>query len=159
MNVVEAAILVVAFAAAVYLAIQNFYTTATGYAAVIEARTSLIADALAAGQKAQFKPNAPPLLKIGGAECLITPYYATCCNGVMYFVASGFPALLIDASLYGYQKGYYLLVPSPSYMITSGAAEKASPLKCVKDPATLYTGPTSAFLVLPNGTVLISPGR
>jgi hypothetical protein len=64
-NVVEAAILVVAFIAAVYIAVQNFYTTVTGYVAVIEARTSLIAEALDAGQKVLFKPNAPPLLRIG----------------------------------------------------------------------------------------------
>jgi hypothetical protein len=160
MNVVEAAILVVAFIAAVYLAVQNFYTTVTGYVAVIEARASLAADALDAGQKARFKPNAPPLLRIGGRECLITPYYAECCGDVKYFIASGFPALLIDATLYGYQKGYYLLVPSPSYVVTSDAVAKAGvkPLECV-DPAALYSGPASAFLVLPNGTVLISPIR
>jgi hypothetical protein len=159
-NVVEAAILVVAFIAAVYLAVQNFYTTVTGYVAVIEARTSLAADALDAGQKVLFKPNAPPLLRIGNRKCLITPYYAECCGDVKYFVASGFPALLINATLYGYQKGYYLLVPSPSYMISNDVATKAGvkPLDCV-NPATLYSGPASAFLVLPNGTVLISPTR
>jgi len=41
-NVVEAAILVVAFIAAVYIAVQNFYTTVTGYVAVIEAKTLLL---------------------------------------------------------------------------------------------------------------------
>jgi len=158
MNVVEAVILVVLFAAAVHIAIQNFYTTTTGYVAVIEARTSLIADALASKQKALFKPNAPPLLKIGGRECLITPYYAECCGDVKYFLASGFPALLINATLYGYERDYYLLVPSPSYVIKKEAATAATPLSCV-DPAAFYTGPASAFLVLPNGTVYISPGR
>ena len=160
MNVVEAAILVVAFIAAVYLAVQNFYTTVTGYVAVIEARASLVADALDAGEKVRFKPNATRLLRIGDRECLITPYYAECCGGVKYFVASGFPALLIDATLYGYGVGYYLLVPSPSYVISKDVATKAGvkPLDCV-NPAALYSGPASAFLVLPNGTVLISPVR
>jgi hypothetical protein len=146
-NVVEAAILVVAFIAAVYIAVQNFYTTVTGYVAVIEARTSLVADA-------------SPLLRIGVKECLITPYYAECCGDVKYFVASGFPALLIDATLHGYGIGYYLLVPSPSYVISKDVATKAGvkPLDCV-NPAALYSGPASAFLVLPNGTVLISPTR
>jgi len=177
-NVVEAAILVVAFIAAVYLAVQNFYTTVTGYVAVIETRTSLAADALGAGQKVLFKPNATRLLRIRGRECLITPYYAECCGDVKYFVASGFPALLIDATQYGYQKGYYVLVPSPSYMISSDVVAEAEkkdvkPLNCVDsatlsssqvflqlpDGAALYSGPASAFLVLPDGTVLISPTR
>jgi len=159
-NVVEVAILVVAFIAAVYLAVQNFYTTVTGYVAVIEARTSLVADALGAREKVRFKPNATRLLRIGGRECLITPYYAECCGDVKYFVASGFPALLINATLYGYGEGYYLLVPSPSYVISNDVATKAGvkPLECVT-PAALYSGPASAFLVLPNGTVLISPVR
>jgi len=160
MNVVEAAILVVAFIAAVYLAVQNFYTTVTGYVAVIEAKTLLATDALDAGQRVLFKPNAPPLLRIDGRECLITPYYTECCGDVKCFVASGFPAFLINATLYGYGKGYYLLVPSPSYVISSDVATKAGvkPLDCV-NPAALYSGPASAFLVLPNGTVLISPTR
>jgi hypothetical protein len=159
-NIVEVAILVVVFIAAVYLAVQNFYTTVTGYVAVIEARTSLIAEALDAKQRTLFKPNAPPLLRIGNRECLITPYYAECCGDVKYFVASGFPALLINATLYGYGNGCYLLVPSPSYVIGSDVATKAGvkPLDCV-NPAALYSGPASAFLVLPNGTVLISPTR
>jgi len=174
MNVVEAAILVATFVVAVYLAVQNFYTTVTGYVAVIKARTSLLADALAADQKVLFRTDAPPLLEIGDKNCLITPYYAECCgDDVEYFVASGFPALLINATLYGYEKGYYLLVPSPSYVISSDVVAKAgvSPLECVNsdvlhssspfpilpDGAVLYSGPASAFLVLPNGTVLISP--
>jgi len=177
-NVVEAAILVVAFIAAVYIAVHNFYTTVTGYVAVIEARTSLVADALDAGQKVRFKPNAPPLLRIDGRYCLITPYYAECCEDVKYFIASGYPALLINATLYGYGKGYYLLVPSPSYVISKDVVAETEkkdvkPLNCVDsatlsssqtflqlpDGAALYSGPASAFLVLPDGTVLISPVR
>lgn len=156
MNVVEAVILIVVFATAVYLATTNFLTTAQGYISLIESRYKILEGA-AGAQSVYFKPSNITLLKVKGQELLITPYYMKCTDlDIMYFRASGYPALLINATYLNYPKGYYFLVPSPSYQIPQDTAKSAHPLPC-RDPQALVSQPATSFIVLPNGTVKATP--
>lgn len=152
MNVIEAFILVAVFFAAIYLTIQNFLATATGYITLINTRYELLLEAIEAGEKTLYKVEEPKLLTIQGRSYVITPYYA--CElpqGVIYRVASGYPVLLIDASYYGYPSDYYILVPSPSYLIHKNVVPREGAPSC----ESLTSRPAAAFLILPNGTVLI----
>lgn len=143
MQVIEAVLLVLVFFIAVVLTLSSFLSTVDGNLAVIETRYRLLQEALSSSDKVV------PQINVG----------LQCANGEVYFIASGYPAALIKAF-----DDYYYLVPSPSYVISTHQTNCInSPCSSSCPPSPCCTsggqelGSVAAFLVLPNGTLLVKP--
>ncbi|MGC8584329.1 MAG: hypothetical protein ACP5MH_11490, partial [Thermoproteus sp.] len=146
MNVVEATVLVIVFIIAMYLTVSNFLSTVEGYLDVLKSRYEVLKDAMAAGQKVYFMPSHFYVVNLPEGTVYLTPYYMLCTGlDVKLYRTEGFPALLINATYFGYPKGYYFLVPSPSYVIPANALTAATgQLPCL-NPSQLVNESAKAF--------------
>jgi len=152
MNAVEAVPLVFSFLLVLYLTVANFTTTVNGYLAVIDARVSMVRDALGAAKPAYYQPRT--------AKNAIGPYFYKCEEGVKAYLANGYVALTISATKVGLSQAYsdyVLLIPSPNYFTRADSA--TSPpreLECWSETQqTQEEGGARAFLVYPNGVVKV----
>lgn len=146
MNAVEAIPLILVYALVIYLSVSNFITTSNGYLAVIEARTSLLTDAL----------NSAPTQPLAGTpprEAEKLSPYSHCGSDSEVYIANGYLGMAKYAGRYG-GKMYYLLIPSPNYYTPEHNQPKPKKLQCL---APLFTSAVRSFYVLPDGAIMYSP--